>query len=298
MTRFAAASLDLSNLPPPEVLTPLDYEARLKILRDALVARFPAIAGVIDLESELSRKLLEVFAYYEVTDAAAINDASRARMLAFASGGDLEHLGAFYGVARRTLTPATADAPAVRESDAELRRRIQIAPDAFNTAGAAGAYVHHALEASAEIVDVGLIVPAPGRVDVILLSRLGDGTPSTKARAAVRERLLRDDVKPLTVDVTVRGVTVVSFKIRLRLHLKPGPDLTLVRAAAEKALDVMLASRRRIGEAIPTSAIIAAAHVSGVDFVEMLEPTASVEVGLDQVANCAQRLVDTTIDDD
>jgi phage-related baseplate assembly protein len=85
MTRFAV--FDLAALPYPGVVETLDIEALVTSMRHDLVARFPAIAGVIDLESEPARKLIEVFAYREVLLRARINDAARQRMLAMPHGG-------------------------------------------------------------------------------------------------------------------------------------------------------------------------------------------------------------------
>jgi len=79
MTRFTA--IDLSALTPPDIIETIDYEAIVKDMRDDLVARFPAIVGVIDLESEPARKLIEAFAYRELLLRARINDSARAVLL-------------------------------------------------------------------------------------------------------------------------------------------------------------------------------------------------------------------------
>jgi phage-related baseplate assembly protein len=63
MSRFTA--IDLSGLAPPDILETLDFEAIVTAMRNDLVQRFPAIADVIDLESEPARKLIEAFAYRE-----------------------------------------------------------------------------------------------------------------------------------------------------------------------------------------------------------------------------------------
>lgn len=82
MSRFAA--INLSGLTPPDIIERLDYEAIVTEMRDDLVARFPAIVGVIDLESEPARKLIEVFAYRELILRGRINDAARSVILASA----------------------------------------------------------------------------------------------------------------------------------------------------------------------------------------------------------------------
>ena len=76
MSRFTA--IDLSGLAPPDIIETLDYEAIVTAMRDDLVEQFPLIAGVIDLESEPARKLIEAFAYRELRLRARINDAARA----------------------------------------------------------------------------------------------------------------------------------------------------------------------------------------------------------------------------
>lgn len=76
MSRFTA--INLSGLSPPAIIETLDYEAIVQAMRDDLVARFPLIVGVIDLESEPARKLIEAFAYRELGLRARINDSARA----------------------------------------------------------------------------------------------------------------------------------------------------------------------------------------------------------------------------
>ena len=53
MTRFAV--FDLASVPYPGVVESLDIEAIVTSMRDDLVSRFPAIIGVIDLESETGK---------------------------------------------------------------------------------------------------------------------------------------------------------------------------------------------------------------------------------------------------
>ena len=72
MSRFTA--IDLSGLTPPDIIETVDFETIVKAMRDDLVARFPAIENVIDLESEPARKLIEAFAYRETLLRARIND--------------------------------------------------------------------------------------------------------------------------------------------------------------------------------------------------------------------------------
>lgn len=71
MSRFTA--INLAGLPPPDVIETLDYETIVREMYDDLVVRFPDISGVIDLESEPARKLIEAFAYRELLLRAAVS---------------------------------------------------------------------------------------------------------------------------------------------------------------------------------------------------------------------------------
>ncbi|MBY0400960.1 baseplate J protein, partial [Myxococcota bacterium] len=97
---MSITQIDVSGLPPPNVIEEISFEEMLAASVADLVARFPAIAGVIQLESEPARKLLEVGAFREMLVRSRINDAARAQLLAFAAGADLDHLAAFHDVTR------------------------------------------------------------------------------------------------------------------------------------------------------------------------------------------------------
>lgn len=294
MTRFAATTLDLSSLPPPEVVKDLSYDAILAARIKSLKLRLEEAGVDWDVGDLLTDPLAMAEredAFRELLSLAQINDAAEGVMLAFATGGTLDQLAAFYGVRRRVVRAATDDAPAALEGDKELRRRAQVAPEALTTAGSAGSYVHHALEASAEVVDVAVVIPSLGRVDVILLARDADAGPSAEARLAVRERLLSPEIRPLTAEINVRGATAVPFAIDATMFVRIGPDPSIVRSESQKAVRRLLAERRAIGAAIPRSAIIAAAHVAGVERVELSEPVMDVRPGPDQVASCADLVI-------
>ena len=169
MSRFTA--IDLSGLAPPNIIETLDYEQIVTALRDDLVERFPLIAGVIDLESEPARKLIEAFAYRELRLRARINDAARAVLLASSWGTNLDHLGALFATAR---TPG--------ETDDRFRRRIQLAPEAFSVAGPEGAYQYHALTVAPWARDVSAISRRPGVVRVTVLKEGSDPIPTLAER--------------------------------------------------------------------------------------------------------------------
>jgi len=268
MSRFTA--INLSEMAAPDIIETLDYEAIVKDMRDDLVARFPLIEGVIDLESEPARKLIEAFAYREMLLRARINDASRAVMIASAKGSDLDHLAALYSVSRTQVEDANGNL--VTEDDARLRRRLQLAPDAFSVAGPRGAYVYHALTQAAWARDASAVMTKPGRVRVTMLRSGDDPRPATDEREAVRVALIDNDVRPLTDMVEVLSPAVWDVNIKATLTLYPGPDQNTVKAAAEKALTDWLESNRMLGMNLRRSAIYAKLHAEGVHSVNLIEP--------------------------
>ena len=279
MSRFAA--INLAGLPPPDVIETLDYETIVRDMRDDLVVRFPDIAGVIDLESEPARKLIEAFAYRELLLRARINDAARSVLLASAYGTNLDHLAALFATARMQVEDDTG--ALVAEDDARLRRRVQLAPDAFSVAGPEGAYVYHALGAAPWARDATAIMTTPGRVRVTML-RAGDGPmPSLEEREAVRLSLIDNDVRPLTDMVEVLGPTVHPVTITATLTLYPGPDGNLVRDRAVTALSTWVETNRMLGMNLRRSAIFSKLHQEGVHSVDLISPVADLVLGPTEV---------------
>ena len=273
-----STAVDLSRLPPPDVVEALDFETILAARRADFLARYPAFSAFV--ESDPAIKLLQVIAYQELVLRQRINDAARRVLLAYAAGADLDQLAALFGVARREITPADPQAgtPAVMEDDIAFRRRIVLAPDSYSVAGPTSAYVFHALSADGDVLDASATSPAPGEVVVAVLSRIGDGTAAPELVDAVEAVVNGDSVRPLTDQVTVQSAAIVPFDIDAQLTLYPGPDAQLVLDTANAALDAVLADNRRIGRDITRSAVIAALHVAGVQKVELVEPAADVVI--------------------
>ena len=279
MSRFTA--INLSSLTPPDVIEDLDFEAVVKEMRDYVVAAFPAIEGVIDLESEPARKLIEAFAYRETILRSRINDASRAVMLASSYGSNLDHLAALFGTARMLVEDETG--AMVLEDDSRLRRRVQIAPEAFSVAGPEGAYVYHALSVAPWARDATAITTAPGRVRVTMLREGADPFPATAEREEVRLSLIKNDVRPLTDMVNVTGPEVTRTSVDARLILYPGPDGNVVRHRALTALTDWVETNRMLGMNLRRSAIFSKLHVEGVHSVDLVTPAADIVLGPTEV---------------
>jgi len=270
--------LDLSRLPAPAVLAPLDFEAILGERLTDFQTRYPQFDTL--LESDPAVKLQQVDAWRELLTRAAINDAARGVMLAFATGSDLDHLAAFYGVSRRVIEPATETTPEVLESDAELRARIQIAPETLPHAGVTGGFYRaRALAAVPALKDVAAIKRGNGRVDLVLLSREGDGTVSPEQLATVSALFADGETVQLTDILSVSAAAITPFAAEIHLTVKRGPDPQAVRSAAEAAVRAYCADRHRIGAPVYVQMLAAVASVGGVEHASVVWPIGDIDPG-------------------
>lgn len=291
--------IDLSRLPPPNVVEPLDFETIFAERKAEFIALHPAdeqadVAATLALESEPITKSLQASAYRELGLRQRINEAARAVMLAYATKNDLEQLGALVGVPRLTISPADPenDIPAVMESDADLRKRIQLAPQSFSVAGPEGAYRSHALGADGRVLDASATSPAPCEVLITVLSREGSGVASEEILTAVRNALAADDVRPLTDLVTVQSAEIVNWTLRAKLYTFPGPDSSVVLVEAGKRLAAYKEETHRLGREVTLSGLYAALHVEGVERVELLEPLANVAISRVQAPYCVSSTIE------
>jgi len=290
------ATIDLSQLPAPDVVEALDYETLLAERKATLISLYPAeqqaaIARTLALESEPLVKLLQENAYRELILRQRINEAAKANMVAWATGADLDQLGANNGVTRLTLRaadnstlPPTA---AVMESDDNFRMRIAAAFEGLSVAGPSGAYEYHAKSADGRIADVSATSPAPAEVVITVLSREGDGTAPADLLTIVANALNDEDVRPVADRVRVQAAAIVSYRVDATLFLYPGPEAEPIRAAAEAKLLAFINAQSRLGRDIRQSALYAALHVEGVQRVELAQPTADVVLDKTQAAWCS-----------
>lgn len=293
--------IDMSLLPPPQVIEALDYEILRAAMVDDFRERYPQWTA--ELESDPVLKLIEAFAYRELLLRSRINHAVRSVMLAYATGADLDHIGALFNVARLA-----------GEDDTRLRYRIQQGFAALGAAGPAQAYRAHAMGVSADIIDVGVTSSAPGRVDVCVLGHeTVEVAQATEAEVMVGAILFPDvpvqtgqvvivarnnsallnaviaalsdeNVRPLTDQVVVFGPQVKTAQIEARLHVYRGPDPAMVLTQAQNELSAYLQRIRYLGYDMTRAGLIGALDVPGVQNVLLDSPAADIECAFDQVA--------------
>ena len=267
------ALVDLSRLPPPDVVEALDYDAILAAMTADLRARYPEYDAWV--ESDPALKLLEVAAYREMLLRARINEAARSVMLAFAVGPDLDHLAALYGVER-----------AAGEDDGRLLTRVRTALSGLSTAGSRDGYIHHALTADPRIRDVNASRTSPGDVRVVVLGEHEDGVPSAGLVAVVEAALSADRVRPMTDNVTVRAVQIVPYTIAATLTIESGPAESVVLGAARTAVEAYVRAQNVCGGTVRVSALTAALFAPGVAGVALTAPAADVTTQVTQAPWC------------
>lgn len=290
------AEINLSLLPAPNVIEVLSFEDILAQMKAAAIALMPELEPVLALESEPATKVLQVGAAFVLLTRARVNDGSKANMLAYATDGDLDHLAALYGVQRLVITPAdplaTPPIAEVLESDDALRARVQLAPEAFTSAGPVKGYEFHARSASGQVKDVHVDSPEPGVVRVVVQSNAaGGGVASAPLLTEVTDALNAETVRPLCDTVLVVGVSVVPYSLEASIEVMTGPDPSVVLANAQADLAAYLAECNTIGRAVRLSGIYAALHQSGVSQVNLVSPVADIEPTALQTAFCTSATV-------
>lgn len=204
--------------------------------------------------------------------------------------------------ASNTSTSSGGSAP---ETDDHLRSRIQAAPNQFSSAGPAGAYRFFALSVDPSIVDVQVVSPGPGTVNVYVLTGpitvQPAATPNAVAIAGpallsrVQTALDSDTVRPLTDTVVTSAVSEIDYQINaiVTLYSDADPNLTMGAAAtAVQGLALEVASK--IQRDIVPSQIIAALSVPGVYEVTLNSP-AFTQLTAGQWANCTNITLAQTV---
>ena len=277
MNSFAA--IDLSQLPPPQIVEQIDFEQILAERKAYMISLWSAdeqaqIAARLEIESEPLTKLLQENPYRETVWRQRVNEASLANLLATARGTDLEQLAGNFNVNRLVIQQGKANAvppiPTLMESDDSLRERAQMAWEGLSTAGPRNSYIFHARAADGRVADATAESPSPAVAVVTVQSLLGDGTAPPELLAVVNAYLSDDDRRPVADRLTVQGAQILNYQVKAKLYLlSNGPESEPILAAAQQRLLAYVHQRRRLGMEVSESALHAALHVEGVRKVEL-----------------------------
>ncbi|HEM8077742.1 TPA: baseplate J/gp47 family protein [Enterobacter roggenkampii] len=290
------ATVDLAQLPPPQIIEVLDFEVVLADVKAVMIAAFPdeqqaSVAAALKLESEPLTILAQVIAYRELMLRQRINEGAAACMLSHSVSTDLDNLAGNLNTERLVRIPATETTDAEMESDTALRLRAQSAFEGLSVAGPTGAYEYFAKSASGKVADARATSPSPAVVVVSILSTEGDGTASDELIATVNDTLSADDKRPVADRLTVQSAEIVNYEIDALLYLYPGPESEPILSAADNALRAWLAEQGKIGRDVARSAIMAALHVQGVQRVVLLNPQEDIVIDDTQAARCISHTI-------
>lgn len=259
---------DLASLPNPAVIETLSFETIFSELQTEFQSRYPDYSAL--LASDPAVKLLEVAAYREVLLRNRVNAAAKASLLAFATGSDLDHLAAFYGVTRL-----------MDETDEALRLRTRQRIIGFANAGGAAHYRYWALSASPEVADVEVDSPEPGRVRISVLAKGEADTVPDAVLDAVRAVVLRDDIRVLTDTVEVVPAVLIPVTVAARIWLYPDTPMAAFEAIGARFKEA-LAAQSGLGWDLTPSWVIGELQRPGVHKVELLAPTTDIRANANQ----------------
>jgi phage-related baseplate assembly protein len=266
----------LANIPAPEIVETLDYEAivtRKKTtfgdLWEAVRTANPSLNlptyDVSMLESDPAVIIIEADAYDELLLRARVNDALRSNLLAYSVGADLDNLAADHGVTRLT-----------GESDAALRERIILADQGRSTAGPEEWYEFHARSADVRVRDAKVYRPGPGpEINVAILSTVGDGTPTSDLLAAVLAAVSNSSVRSLNDIIAVESAVKTTVNVTADVWLLPETPMS-VFDGLEAGLRATLVNEGGIGFDVNTNWIDAKLTPAGVSRVTRTAPVAHV----------------------
>lgn len=290
--------VDLKKLPAPKVVQELSYETLLTQRKEKFLSLQESDEmrqhwqARLQLESEPVVKLLEENAYLELLLRTNINESAKAVMLTYATGSDLDQLGALFGVKRliiqaedlKSNPPTTAK----YEDDERFRTRIQMSLEGLTTAGSRASYEFHALSTSAKIKDVDVTSPTAGTVKVAILSTEGQGTADRDLIKAVKEQLNAEHIRPLTDTVLVESAVILTYEIQATITLYPSVLESVVMGNVNQAIASYVNKQHSLGIDITRSGIYAALHQEGVQNVKLTKPMDDLIVQPHQAAYCTQ----------
>lgn len=262
-------TIDLSTLPEPTLIRELDPEPEITAFIADLKERLPEWRGVF--ESDPFLKVCESWATRLMLEQQRHNEDGRSILLAFGQGGDLDHIAAtYYSFAGIERAPG--------ESDDSFRRRIQLAPEAYSSAGSLGGYLFHTLAVDpAAIVDADVWFPAPGYANVAIQTIHDDDDQDAAAELVAKvDKRLREPKLQTSDVVSVNRLVTIDTAVVAAIDVPFGPDGALIEAEARRRFALLKASVERPRRILAVSAITSALHAGNVIRVRLTSPAGDV----------------------
>ena len=160
-----------------------------------------------------------------------------------------------------------------QETDSEFTYRIYKAPAGFSTAGPYGAYEYFTKASRADVGDVYIYSPEPGKVSVSFM--MEDGSiPTTAIIADVKDYLSDETRRPLTDNLIVQAPEEVEYEITMiyTIDRKNAGSAETIQSAVNAAVEAYQKWQRKIGRDIIPSKLIQLVMAAGARRAEVTAP--------------------------
>lgn len=269
-----SSAIDLTSLPTPQVIGELSYDTivsrqntQFQTEWDALRDTYPDLPpyDVSMLETDPAVILNQSESYREMLLLARINEAARARLLAFAFGSDLDQLAVFYDVVRL-----------FGEDDARLKLRVILAIQGRSPGGPKERYKSIVMNSDlrVESVEVYRVGRSP-LINVAVYSTEPNGVASADLLSVITAALVDENVQlandEFVVASAVRTVVNLAFDIWL---LPDADEATVTRAVT--ALQDAWTSEQTLGRDLTVAWWTSKLMISGVHKVAATAPVDDV----------------------
>ncbi len=190
------------------------------------------------------------------------------------------------------ITPSSGGSD--QETDNAMRTRVKLAPEQFTNAGSYGAYRYHAVSAHQDIVDVAVVSPTPGTVNIYPLTKTGN--PTQAILDAVEKTTAAETVRPLCDAVQVLSPTSKDFALSVQVELFTWADGAAVKPNIETQLmEYVTELRAMLGRDVVETQIIAVVNgVYGVYKTTLVTPGEDVVNAENEWSNCTDIIVTIT----
>ncbi|WP_246658401.1 baseplate J/gp47 family protein [Rhizobium sp. FKY42] len=290
---YAPTAIDLSRIPLPAAIEPLDFDVMFAGAVERFVADYAASRAidpslkeytVENIKTDPVITELRTWSNLRLYDRQRVNDGIMALLAVRATGADLDNVVASRNIERLVAQPATANAAEVMEGDAALLRRYLLSYDA-PAAGSAGRYLFDAWSAWPQSADktLGLwdarvngfdVHGRRGDTDVVIIGPSGR-LPTSGELTAVRNAVRAVNRSPEGVAVSVLAATRVEYAVSLVIEVPgAGPAPSVLVAEAETRVRAAALQRTLIGGEIPGGLLAGSAYGANIIKVRDLSPVA------------------------
>jgi phage-related baseplate assembly protein len=280
MRASSPVAIDLSRLPAPNAIAPLDHAILLTefivgflAYWDELRATRPDLPGFTaeTLASEPAIVIGRITAFLRLLDRAMVNDAVRAVLAPLAKKADLDNVVARQGVLRLET------APGVMETDEQLLKRYLLSFGRAS-AGSIDRILFDAYTAWPAMWDArvnGFAVHGRrGETDLVISGTAGV-TPAEKL-ALVRSAVTAPSAKPEAIGIFVLAAAPLGYAVAQTVAVPVGPDAELVRLEAVARVAAATDERHLIGGTIQRDLVAGAAYGASIASVAHVAPPVDV----------------------